>query len=201
MDFALLFRITCLIGFTLLHQTAGAKKPKEDRNQIPEEEEDDLTREEQNYSNHYTDNLPGAPELDYPIFTSIPRTGFSCEGKVDWQYYADIETDCQVFHVCHSQHSKTSFLCPEGTIFNQRHSVCDWWYNVDCTDSIDLFLNDYNGQDLTLQNIAGLGEFDLSLASSGGNKGPNGDLEAENKLPDGGGKAGSKTKSKTKLRN
>ncbi|XP_044756341.1 uncharacterized protein LOC123314936 [Coccinella septempunctata] len=196
MDFALLFRIMCLIGFTLL-SSAATKKSKEDKSQIPEEE-DDLTREEQNYSNHYTDNLAGAPELDYPIFTSIPRTGFTCEGKVNWQYYADIETDCQVFHVCESQHSKISFLCPEGSIFNQRHLVCDWWYNVDCTDSFDLFLlkENYNVQDLTLQNIADPGDFDLNLASTGGNKGPNGDRTDE----DGGSKSSIKTKSKTKQR-
>lgn len=71
-------------------------KAEKDKDEIPQEEDEDLTREEQNYSNHYTDNLPGAPQLDYPIYTSIPRTGFSCEGKVNWQYYADIETNCQV---------------------------------------------------------------------------------------------------------
>ena len=25
-----------------------------------------------------------------------------------------------------------SFLCPNGTIFNQKKRICDWWYNVDC---------------------------------------------------------------------
>lgn len=25
-----------------------------------------------------------------------------------------------------------AFLCPNGTIFNQEHFLCDHWYNVDC---------------------------------------------------------------------
>ena len=25
-----------------------------------------------------------------------------------------------------------SFLCPNGTIFNQEVFTCDWWFNVDC---------------------------------------------------------------------
>ena len=30
---------------------------------------------------------------------------------------------------------KLSFLCPNGTIFNQEYFTCDWWFNVDCADS------------------------------------------------------------------
>ena len=30
---------------------------------------------------------------------------------------------------------KDSFLCPNGTIFHQLRLVCDWWYNVECSDS------------------------------------------------------------------
>ncbi|RXG73535.1 hypothetical protein Avbf_08025 [Armadillidium vulgare] len=41
----------------------------------------------------------------------------------------------QVFHVCHADHRKDSFLCPNGTIFHQLRLVCDWWYNVDCSSS------------------------------------------------------------------
>ena len=32
-----------------------------------------------------------------------------------------------------------SFLCPNGTLFNQRLFVCDWWFNVDCEGSTDLY--------------------------------------------------------------
>lgn len=41
----------------------------------------------------------------------------------------------QVFHLCDENGQRNSFLCPVGTIFNQKYLVCDWWYNVDCEGS------------------------------------------------------------------
>lgn len=57
-------------------------------------------------------------------------------------YYVDIEARCQVFRVC--AHTDTSgmgftFLCPNGTLFNQQYMVCDWYYNVNCQDSEKYF--------------------------------------------------------------
>ena len=48
-----------------------------------------------------------------------------------------METGCQVFHVCMKAYGnlKASFLCPNGSIFNQKVSTCDWWHNVDCSIS------------------------------------------------------------------
>lgn len=49
----------------------------------------------------------------------------------------------QVFHVCSTQGLKSSFLCPSGSIFNQRHFVCDWWYDFICEQALELYsLND-----------------------------------------------------------
>ena len=45
----------------------------------------------------------------------------------------------QVFHVCESGKRQSSFICPKGTIFNQKHRVCDWWYNVKCEDSTEFY--------------------------------------------------------------
>ena len=28
-----------------------------------------------------------------------------------------------------------SFLCPNGTLFNQQYFICDWWFNVDCSQA------------------------------------------------------------------
>ena len=50
-------------------------------------------------------------------------------------YYADEEAECQVFHICAAEEAKYSFLCPNGTIFNQEYFICDWWFNVDCAES------------------------------------------------------------------
>ncbi|TRY69147.1 hypothetical protein TCAL_11009 [Tigriopus californicus] len=57
---------------------------------------------------------------------------FSCTGRV-YGYYADPRADCQVFHICLGRRDvKWSFMCPNGTIFNQQHFVCDFALNVDC---------------------------------------------------------------------
>ncbi|XP_066247606.1 uncharacterized protein [Euwallacea similis] len=80
--------------------------------------------------------IPGIAGHDYPIYHSVPETSFSCK-KVPALpgMYANVETGCQAYHVCHDgregeQGSK--FLCTNGTLFNQKEFACDWWYNVDC---------------------------------------------------------------------
>ena len=39
-----------------------------------------------------------------------------------------------MFHVCvgSSPSAFYSFLCPNGTLFNELYFTCDWWFNVDC---------------------------------------------------------------------
>ena len=52
--------------------------------------------------------------------------GFSCANKT-YGYYADVENDCQIFHVClpvtyadgKENTFRWSFICPEETIFSQ----------------------------------------------------------------------------------
>uniref|UniRef100_A0A2A4J250 Chitin-binding type-2 domain-containing protein n=1 Tax=Heliothis virescens TaxID=7102 RepID=A0A2A4J250_HELVI len=90
--------------------------------------------------------VPGEPGSDYPTLGAIPRTSFSCAGR-DPGYYADIETNCQVFRVCTvgSTYGFQSFLCPNGTLFNQAVFVCDWWMNVDCQNS-QQYINNNNEQ-------------------------------------------------------
>merc|ERR1711994_190796 len=92
-------------------------------------------------------SVPGIPGEDYPIYAEAPETAFSCEGQVNGGYYADSEAQCQVFHICTADGAgglaKYSFLCPNGTIFNQNYFICDWWFNVDCAQAEDLYsLND-----------------------------------------------------------
>lgn len=40
----------------------------------------------------------------------------------------------QVFHICEGG-KKISFLCPNGTIFQQTELICDWWFKVNCAAS------------------------------------------------------------------
>merc|ERR1719402_1723641 len=92
-------------------------------------------------------NIPGVPGEDYPIYAEVPESGFSCEGQVDGGYYADPEAECQAFHICTADGAgglaQYSFLCPNGTLFNQNYFICDWWFNFDCATAEDLYsLND-----------------------------------------------------------
>ena len=91
--------------------------------------------------------VPGVPGEDYPIYAEVPESGFACDGQVDGGYYADPEAECQVFHICTADGAgglaKYSFLCPNGTIFNQNYFICDWWFNFDCAEAEGLYsLND-----------------------------------------------------------
>merc|ERR1719339_848142 len=92
-------------------------------------------------------SIPGIPGEDYPIYAEVPETGFGCDGQVDGGYYADPEAECQAFHICTADGqgglAKYSFLCPNGTIFNQNYFICDWWFNFDCSEAEGLYsLND-----------------------------------------------------------
>jgi len=87
--------------------------------------------------------IPGVPGEDYPIYAEAPETAFACDGQVDGGYYADPEAECQVFHICTADGqgglAKYSFLCPNGTIFNQNYFICDWWFNFDCAEAEGLY--------------------------------------------------------------
>jgi len=83
----------------------------------------------------FRESIPGDPETDYPIFDKIPETKFACADRLDG-YYADLEARCQVFHVCSKlpdgEYIQSSYLCPNGTIFQQETFSCQWWADVDC---------------------------------------------------------------------
>lgn len=90
------------------------------------------------------DSIPGEPGVDYPIFSAVEQTSFSCDDKVFGGYYADPDMGCQAYHVClldpiSGSMYPTSFLCPNGTLFQQQIFNCDWWYNVDCAAAEGLY--------------------------------------------------------------
>ncbi|XP_065226721.1 uncharacterized protein LOC135849974 [Planococcus citri] len=87
--------------------------------------------------------IPGQPGVDYPLYHSVPETNFNC-GAVPYApgMYANVETGCQAYHVCHDGregHQGASFLCSNGTLFNQKEFTCDYWYNVDCGQAESLY--------------------------------------------------------------
>ncbi|CAG9833973.1 unnamed protein product, partial [Diabrotica balteata] len=72
-------------------------------------------------------------------FDNLPDTNFTCVGKVIGGYYADLETNCQMFHVCTigllDEPTDIRFLCLNGTVFDQETRVCERIDEVDCTKS------------------------------------------------------------------
>ncbi|XP_076047260.1 uncharacterized protein LOC143028775 [Oratosquilla oratoria] len=102
------------------------------------------------------ENIPGGGVAgeDYPVLAAVPETGFACEETgYPYGYYADTAPDagCQVFHICQTRpngYQKDSFLCPNGTIFNQQYLVCDWWFNIDCSQATSFYsVNEFIGQE------------------------------------------------------
>lgn len=84
-------------------------------------------------------SVAGAPGVDFPAYTRIPKTSFTCEGKgLDFGFYADEEAQCQVYHVCWSGR-RESFLCGVGTVFNQAILACDYWHSVDCSKTAQFY--------------------------------------------------------------
>merc|ERR1712123_271794 len=83
---------------------------------------------------------PAASE-DLPVEADAPLDSYAAEEELGG-YDADEEAQCQVFHICTADGAgglaKYSFLCPNGTIFNQNYFICDWWFNVDCAESAAL---------------------------------------------------------------
>lgn len=71
----------------------------------------------------------GLPSNASAIRSNIVDT-FKCDNRI-YGYYADVDNDCQVFHICYpvvladdtNQMFKWSFICPEETIFNQVFSA------------------------------------------------------------------------------
>lgn len=82
--------------------------------------------------------IPGQPGVDYPIYSEIPQTSFRCDQQQYQGYYADVETQCQTFHVC-ANNKTYDFLCPNGTIFHQEYLVCVWWNQFDCNTAPSLY--------------------------------------------------------------
>merc|ERR1711892_1049810 len=116
--------------------------------------------------------IPGEPGEDYPINSEVPETSFSCDGQVEGGYYSDPEAECQVFHICGGGSAgsliKYSFLCPNGSLFNQEYFVCDWWFNVDCSQAENFYsLNDEIAAEREA-NSPGQGQYDGGAGGSGG---------------------------------
>ncbi|KAH8388293.1 hypothetical protein KR093_003003, partial [Drosophila rubida] len=97
----------------------------------------------------------------YPTYSlqNMPKTQFTCRDKILGGYYADPETQCQMFHVCvklpgvglshrrvHSfvqQVQDYRFLCPNSTAFDQELQICANWADVDCDKATAYYDNNH----------------------------------------------------------
>ncbi|XP_055529041.1 uncharacterized protein LOC129721025 [Wyeomyia smithii] len=113
--------------------------------------------------------IPGDAGKDYPIYPEIPNTSFDCNQQRFPGYYADVETQCQVFHIC-ALNRTYNFLCPNGTIFSQEHLVCVWWNQFDCTTAPGLYDENADLYDQSVRSFAqvGVGSGLTSSSSTGG---------------------------------
>ncbi|XP_022248989.1 uncharacterized protein LOC111087256 [Limulus polyphemus] len=95
------------------------------------------------------------------------RTTFSCPGD---GYYADVDNDCKIFHVCHtvthangpSEVQQWSFLCGNLTFFNQLTLTCGFADEVvPCVNSTYFF---YVNDNIGLKDTLFLTEQDIEKA-------------------------------------
>ncbi|XP_053695478.1 uncharacterized protein LOC128743002 [Sabethes cyaneus] len=76
--------------------------------------------------------LQKSPLLNDGSFKYGSKTSFSCSGRAAG-YYADVETGCQIYHMCDGLGRQFSYSCPNTTLFQQRMLICDHWYMVNCS--------------------------------------------------------------------
>ncbi|XP_015037129.2 mucin-5AC isoform X2 [Drosophila pseudoobscura] len=104
----------------------------------------------------------GRPWPTYSL-QNMPKTQFTCHDKILGGYYADPDTQCQMFHVCVKlpgigllhrranpfvqQVQDYRFLCPNTTAFDQELQICANWADVDC-DKATSFYDNNNLNDL-----------------------------------------------------
>ncbi|XP_041983014.1 uncharacterized protein LOC121736037 isoform X2 [Aricia agestis] len=73
----------------------------------------------------------------------LPETSFHCgDQKYFPGLYGDESLGCMVFHVCALTDDglvMKSFLCPESTLFDQTILKCNWWFYVDCKNTVKLY--------------------------------------------------------------
>ncbi|XP_064120317.1 U-scoloptoxin(01)-Cw1a-like [Macrobrachium nipponense] len=104
------------------------------------------------------DSLPFLFELpsNASLILGGIQTGFECS-DLPYGYYADQANSCAIYHVCLpyidndvyvSRHF--SFLCGEGTIFDQERLVCDFPERAIPCDQAASFRrsNEYFGRDV-----------------------------------------------------
>lgn len=84
--------------------------------------------------------------LEAPLEPNEPmaQTNFTCENKLSGGYHSDIETDCQVFHLCKfeehtGQWIHKRFRCLNETVFDQQRLICRSRQHVPCSEAVQFY--------------------------------------------------------------
>lgn len=118
------------------------------------------------------------PPLELPsnatsIRAEITDT-FSCENR-GYGYYADVENECQIFHVClpvmnaderKERTFRWSFICPEETVFSQQVFTCVRMEDMpnECKDSEQYYqLNNNFGMAMSENGSDSMKEIDSEM--------------------------------------
>lgn len=59
----------------------------------------------------------------------LPLVEFECSRE---GYFADSKFDCEAFHYCSADGTRFTFLCGDGSKFNQRTLICDFDHALQC---------------------------------------------------------------------
>ncbi|XP_045460172.1 uncharacterized protein LOC123670688 [Harmonia axyridis] len=59
---------------------------------------------------------------------------FDCQGRAIG-FYADVEHNCRIFHMCDEDGRRVPHMCANDTSFNQEYRICDWEYNFNCSEA------------------------------------------------------------------
>ncbi|GAB0088195.1 hypothetical protein DMENIID0001_025830 [Sergentomyia squamirostris] len=117
-----------------------AIEPAQHQTDEQQEYDDDYSEEPRPEDEELVGPNSGRPGIDFPNLSEIPQTSFSCKEQRYKGFFGDPETNCQVWHYCDLNGGQASFLCPNGTIFSQVALTCDWWFNVKCSTTAQLYV-------------------------------------------------------------
>ncbi|XP_066954775.1 U-scoloptoxin(01)-Er1a-like isoform X1 [Macrobrachium rosenbergii] len=126
--------VVALLGIALQNMTNAAELY---RPEAPPQQVYDY-RCESSENDPDADCIFGVAGQDYPTLHSVPSTKFTCQSLLPG-IYADPDAACQVYHMCLHDGKVHSFLCPNGTVFNQEYFICDLWFNVDCNRAVSFY--------------------------------------------------------------
>ncbi|XP_055336705.1 uncharacterized protein LOC129587128 [Paramacrobiotus metropolitanus] len=130
------------------------------------------------------------PGQDFPLIATIPKANVDCASVKPGFYANDGEGKCQAFDRCDVNGNLTSYLCPNMTLFNQITLICDWWFNIDCSQARSFY--DYTNSRLYVEGAVLLDdEPDYVMVATGAVAAASGEAPKAAKK---GGKKGKKAK-------